>query len=302
VKKKGAQPSFVDVATPLQSPALKRLQALESLLDDPSPSVRKALLEEMRRIGEPAVLWLEELASESSCQVAEAAESFLTAMAVPGVVAAMRRFIRTGDGDLETGAILLQRVAHPRIDPDRMTGTLDAIARRARELIAIPTTPSMIVRAVNRVLFHELGYRGEPDENPDPGTILFGDLLALRRGIPISMSILYMLVARRLGLRFEPVVVPNRVLLGYFREQEPFLVDPYSRGRFFSWDEAQALLPIAGMLETQRLWPTPSTDLLRRLCKRLNEVYSMREEFPRAQVYGDFVREFEETSRRSEAS
>lgn len=290
------------VAIPVHSPALSRLRALESLLDDPSPKVRDALLSEIKRIGEPAVFWLEELAADECSPIAVAAEAYLEAMAVPGVMAAMRRFIRARDYDLEAGSILLQRVAHPRIDPVRITATLDATARRAMELIAVPSSPSMVVRAINRVIYHELGYRGEPDQNPDPGTILLGDVLALRRGIPLAMAILYLLVARRLGMDFEPVILPNRIMLGYLRDREPFLIDPYARGRFFSWAEAQALMPIGGLLALQRLWPQPGGDLLRRLCLRLEQVYGVREDRERAQVFGDFVREFDETSRRFEAS
>jgi regulator of sirC expression with transglutaminase-like and TPR domain len=274
---------------------------LESLLDDPSPTVREAVVVEIQRLGEPAYAWLEELAGDATSPLATAAESLLHALAVPGVMAAVRRFIRSRDEDLETGSILLQRVAHPRIDPERITTMLDGIAGRARELLAVPTTPAMIVRATNRVLYHELGYRGEPDRNPDPGTILLGDLLALRRGIPLSMAILYLLVAKRLGMEFEPVFLPNRVLLGYFRDREPFLVDPYARGRFFSWAEAQAMVPIEGLLGLQRLWPSFTGALLRRLCQRLVEVYGGREERERAQVFGEFIREFEETTRRTDA-
>lgn len=271
------------------------------LLDDPSPSVRTAVLAEIKRLGDSGVHWLEEVAADECSPYALAAESYLESMAVPGVMAAMRRFIRSQNCDLETGAILLQRVMHPRLEASRISASIDAIARRAQELIATPSTPAMVVRALNRVIYHELGYRGEPDRNPDPGTVLLGDLLALRRGIPLSMSIFYLLAAKRLGLEFEPVILPNRILLGYLRDREPFLVDPYARGRFFTWAEAQSLVPIQGLLALQRLWPHPSGDLLRKLCERLSEIYLKRDEADKAEVFGGFVRDFEETSRRSEA-
>ena len=96
--------------------------------------------------------------------------------------------------------------------------------------------------------------------------------------------------------------LPDRVLLGYLRDREPFLVEPYARGRFYTWEEAQDLVPINGLLGIQRLWPHASGELLQRLCDRLATVYAERLEEDKAQVYREFVREFEETSRRSEAS
>ncbi len=220
-------------------------------------------------------------------------------MAIPSVVATMRRFIRSGDYDYEAGALFIQRVVRPRIEAQTMADALDGVARRARELLAVPTTPSMIVRALNRVVYHEFGYRGEPDENPDPGTVLIGDVLALRRGIPMSLGILYLLLARRLGLNFEPVMLPERFLLGYMRDRDPFFVDPFARGRLYSWAEAQDLVPVNGLLSIQRLWPQPAGEILKRLCERLAALYQAREESERAEVFNDFVREFEDAAKRA---
>ncbi|MFP4282465.1 MAG: transglutaminase-like domain-containing protein [Opitutales bacterium] len=285
----------------LQSPPREHFKALETLLDDPSPQVREALVAEIRRLGEEAVQWLEELAAEPVSPLTLAAEGFLEQFAMPGAVAAFRRYLRGGRLELEKGAVLLQRVVHPRLDALKVAAALDAIAQRTRELIAIPSSPAMTVRALNRVIFHELGYRGEAEADPDPATILLGDVLALRRGIPLSLATLYLLVARRLGLTFEPLVLANRVLLVHLRDREPFLVDPYSRGRFFGWEEAQALMPVASSLDLQRTWPSPHASLLEFACRRLGEVYGRRGDAVRGEIFTALYREFGETSERTRA-
>lgn len=274
------------------------MRALESLLDDPSPVVRQAVALEIRRIGRPALAWLEELATDHASEHAAAAEAFLEALAIPNVVAAMRRFIRGGKYDLEEGIILLQRVVRPRIEAKTMSLAFESVAIRVRELLAVPSSPSMVVRALNRVLYHEYGYRGEPDHQADPATILVGDVLALRRGIPMALGVLYLLLARRVGLAFEPIVLSDRFLLGHMRDREPFIVDPFARGRLYNWAEAQDLVPVEGLLSIQRLWPSPAGEVLRSFCERLSEVYEEREETHRAELFASFVREFDETSER----
>ena len=279
-----------------------RLQALEALLDDTSPLVRDAVIEEVKRLGEPALAWLESLVTKKGSQVADAAEEILGKTAGPGATSAFIRYVRGAHVELEQGAILLQRAIYPRLDPVRVSGALDEIAQRVQDLIAIPTTSALVVRAINRVLYHELGYRGEPNVDPDPGTVLLGDVLALRRGIDLSLGLLYILVARRLGMEFLPVFLPNRMLLAHLRDREPFLVDPFSRGRFFTWAEAQAMVPVGAMIDLQRYWEKPAEGILRLTCERLASIYSSRSDAERAATFTAFCEEFGETSQESPAS
>ena len=264
--------------------------------------MRDSVIEEINRLGEPAHAWLENLALRGDSAVADIAEEILRETAAPDAEAAFRRYIRAGKFDLEQGAILLQRSVHPRLDPSKVSSAIDAIALRVQDLIATPTTPSLIIRALNRVFFHELGYRSEPDNEPDPGAVLLGDVLALRRGTNVSLTLIYMLVARRLGMKLQPIVLPNYIFLAYLRDREPFLVDPFSRGRFFSWEEAQAILPIGVMAETQQTSEKATKLILQMSCESLVSIYSSRGDRDRSDTFAGFCEEFSETSQQSRAS
>lgn len=293
---------YFGVKRTFQSKLSSRLCSLEALIDDRSPLVREAVIREINRLGEPAFEWLEALVLGPDIAVANAAEAILSETAAPDAEAAFRRYMRGSNLDLEQGAILLHRSIHPRLDPAKLSGALDAMALRVQDLIAIPTTPPLVVRALNRVLFHELGYRSEANADPDPGTVLLGDVLALRRGVNLSLAWVYMLVARRLGMAFQPIVLPNHVLLAFLRDREPFVIDPFSRGRFFSWDEVQAILPVGVMLDVQQDPTRLTKRLLLHSCERLAGIYSMRGERDRAATFAGFCEEFGETSRQSRTS
>lgn len=302
LKRTALEPLYFIVANPSQSSLEHRLNSLESLMDDQSPRVRESVIAEIKRLGEPAHAMLELLALEGNSALSDIAEDILRETVAADSEAAFIRYIRSGKFDLEEGLILLERSVHPRVDPANVSAAIDGIAHRVQDLVALPTTPIQIVRALNRVFFHELGYRSETDEAPHPGSVLVGDVLALRRGTNVSLTLIYMLAARRLGMNFQPIVLPNYIFLAYLRDQEPFLVDPYSRGRYFSWEEAQGILPIGVMTETQYASERSTKLMLEMCCEHLAGIYNSRGDREREAVFESFCEEFSETSQQSRAS
>jgi len=95
---------------------------------------------------------------------------------------------------------------------------------------------------LNRVLFHEFGLHG----NADNYTIRFNShldqVLARRKGIPISLSIVYLLVAERVGLQLEAVALPGHFMVGCYEESVPFFIDPFNAGVFLTASEVFILL------------------------------------------------------------
>ena len=76
----------------------------------------------------------------------------------------------------------------------------------------------------------------------DPQNSLIDQVLGRRQGIPISLSIVYLLVASRVGLELEPVGLPGHFLVGCYRDRPPFFIDPFEQGAFRTRDEIYALL------------------------------------------------------------
>lgn len=271
-----------------------RRDALLGLLDDSTPHVRKALLAHFVELGAPAVQFLQEVAHGSHRVLARHAAWFLEELKFSDPVAEFRGFIRSLNYELETGALLLSRTVSPGLDVGACCATLDLIAARCRELISLPATTREQCRIINRVLFHEWGFHGNVDNYTDPLNSLLDHVLARRKGIPISLSTIYLLVTERLGLELEPVGLPGHFIVGCFTETKPFFIDPFDRGIFLDTDEVFALLRANKIVpKGTDLMPTPIREVLCRSCRNLVNHYKAAGDDDNAKLFASFVDEFD---------
>ncbi len=276
-----------------------RRDALIGLLDDPSPSVRKALLTHFAELGRPGIQFLQEVAHGSHRVLARHAAAFLDEIKFCDPVAEFRGFIRSMNYELETGALLLSRTVSPLLDVATCCATLDQIATRCRELITLPATTREQCRMLNRVLFHERGFHGNVENYTDPLNSLLDQVLARRKGIPLTLSTVYLLVAERVGIELEPVGLPGHFIVGCFTEKKPFFIDPFDRGIFLDTDEVFALLRANKIVpKSSDLMPTPIREVLCRNCRNLVNHYKAGGDSEHAKLFASFVEEFDATYER----
>ncbi len=271
-------------------------EALLALLDDDSPAVRRGLLARFLQLGPVVAPFLQAVAHGSNRVLARHAAWYLAELKFSDPIGDFRGFIRSLNYELESGAFLLARTVSPRLDVGACRLQLDAIAARCRELIVEPSTTREKCRIVNRVLFHEWGFHGNLDHYADPRNSFLDQVLERRTGLPISLSILYLLVTDRLGLELEPIGLPSHFIVGCFGDELPFFIDPFDRGVFRDADEIFDLLranhisPSLGDLA-----PTPVREVLCRACRNLVNHYTAAGDLARARLFAEFVSEFETT-------
>lgn len=278
-------------------------KALEALLDDPSPAVRSALLAQFASHGRESVGFLQELARHPNRQLAWHASWYLHELDVADPVSEFRTFIRSLNYELETGAILLSRTVNPDLDVGACCTQLDAMAARCRELIAEPATAREKCRVLNRVLFHEYSLRGNAEHYTDPLNSYLDQVLLRKKGIPLSLSIVYLLVAERVGLQVEPVGLPGHFMVGCYEETAPFFIDPFNAGLFLTAHEVFALIREGDRhASIVDLAPTPVREVLCRCCRNLVSHYTAANAPEQARLFAEFVAEFESTHERHASS
>jgi len=274
-------------------------EALLGLLDDTSPAVRRALMLHFAQLGAPAAPFLQEVARGSNRILARHAAWFLDELKFSDPIAEFRGFIRSLNYELETGALLLARTVSPRLDVGECCAALDAIAARCRELIADPASARAKCRVINRVLFHEWGFHGNIEDYTDPRNSFLDQVIERRTGIPISLSIVYLLVAERVGLELDAVGLPGHFVVGCFTDELPFFIDPFERGLFRDADEVVDLLRANHIApKAADLMPTPVREVLCRCCRNLVNHYKESGDPERAKLFASFVEEFETTHAR----
>jgi len=275
-------------------------KAFAALLDDPSPAVRQALRVRFAERGRESADFLQELARQPGTDLARHAAQYLRELDFTDPVGEFRDFIRSLNYELETGALLLSRTMNPSLDVGACCLQLDAMAVRCRELIAEPASAREKCRVLNRVLFHEYGLRGNSENYADPRNSFLDQVLIRRKGIPISLSIVYLLVADRVGLQLEPVGLPGHFMAGCFEESPPFFIDTFNAGLLLSPAEIFTLLrnsvPDASVVD---LAPTPVREVLTRCCRNLANHYTAAGRIEESRLFAGFAAEFESTYERN---
>lgn len=262
-------------------------------MDDPSPTVQKALTEEFLRLGLPAQMFLENIVSGTNRFLAIHAKRILQEIENANPAEEFRKFIRSQNYELETGAIMLCRVAYPEVKAGDICSQIDAIALRCDELIAKPISSRERCVVINRVLFHEFGFRGNSEDYENPDNSFLNRVLETKKGLPISLSILYLLVAERLGADLSPISYPGHFLVGSFEDTLPFYVDPFKRGRFIAPD--QLIDYSSGYLSLSQLGdlaPSPVREVLSRCCRNLAVHYAAVDQHHMSQLFASFVKAF----------
>lgn len=268
--------------------------ALLGLLDDPSPMVRRTLLGYFQGLGSAGEYFLRELAEGPNRIAAGHARWYLSELKFSDPVSEFRGFIRSLNYELETGMLLMCRTVYPDLEISRFCQEIDRIAARSRELMTGTLPAREKCKIINRVLFHEYGFRGNVEDYTDPENSFLNRVLETRKGLPISLSILYLLVAERCGVRLQPVGLPGHFVVGCFRDEQVFFVDAFDRGRFLTPEELLGYLAGRDLTPNIRtLSPTTVREVLCRCCRNLANHYAEAGLQPLARLFASFVEEFD---------
>jgi regulator of sirC expression with transglutaminase-like and TPR domain len=270
------------------------LATLERLLDDPSPVVRQAVLTKLKSAGLKGVLWLEGLTRDEV--LAPIAKNLLVDLRTPEAAAqAFLSHLRDGHCDLEEACLLLERTTDPTLRDEAYSAELDRLAERTRELMAEPLDMQAKCRLLCRVIFGEEGYRGAQESFAVPASSLLSQVIQSRRGIPISLCLIFLLVARRLDLPVEPVGLPGRFMVGVFRGREPLYIDCYEGGAFRTRAEVQLLL-LDNQLPADEafLRPVTTRQTLARCCRNLASQFEAQGDDRSSRLFLGFVRALEQ--------
>lgn len=252
---------------------------------------------------EEAIPWLKTFAGGQVQSVSESACQYLRELEYEDPVEEFLKFIRSQHYELETGVFLLNRVAFPKLRPENSSREIDQLALRCQDLVVASHSVKEVCKVINRVIFHEEGFRGNFDDFNNPMNSYLSQVLESHKGIPISLGILYILVAQRLGIDLEPVCMPGRFVVGCFLEQAPFYIDPFERGAIrgpeylFRFLKSRNIAP-----DISHLAPSPVREVLCRCCRNLVHQYISIGDVPQSQLYAKFVHEFEATYRREASS
>jgi regulator of sirC expression with transglutaminase-like and TPR domain len=178
-------------------------------------------------------------------------------------------------------AVAVAQDARPMLDTQAVLAEVDALAATLRKRLAADAGALQRLRLLNRYFFQELGFAGNVNDYYDPANSYLPDVLARRRGIPITLAILYIELATQAGMRAVGVSFPGHFLVKLHMPQGEVVVDPFTGQSLSRSQLDERLQPFrrrSGVLDEDvplglYLQAAPPRDVIARLLRNLKEIH-----------------------------
>lgn len=187
---------------------------------------------------------------------------------------------------LDSAALLIGAWEYPERGIEAYRGRIDDIANDVVDDVHRAETGALRARAISTMLFERLGFAGNTSDYYDPRNSFLCDVLDRRVGIPISLSVLYLEVARRVGVLAQGVNFPGHFLVRVAIEDAWLFIDPFARGRALSPGDLETLLrktttPDA-VLEPSVIAAASKRQIVARMLVNLAGIYGRNGDLPRS--------------------
>jgi len=189
---------------------------------------------------------------------------------------------RGDDFDLLVASLVAVEFEYPGLDISRYVARVDAFAEQVRSAVDGPDERDDPSRdgplvALDRTFFGQLGFRGNQDDYYDPRNSFMNEVIERRTGIPISLSVLYIELGRRLGLDLAGLSFPGHFLVRYQAGDELVFIDPFHQGARLDVEALEGRLrrvvgPGAELAE-EHLEPASKHHMLTRMLTNLAAIY-----------------------------
>ncbi len=179
--------------------------------------------------------------------------------------------------ELAASALLIARLQYPKLDVPYYLHMLDDMATRLGQRIQQPNEPGYLVSEINNLLFDEMGFRGNTDNYYDLKNSFLNEVLERKLGIPITLSIVYIEVGRRAGLRTYGIGLPGHFIVGLLTDTGQVFIDPFNQGEILTEDACRRIVKShvrsSVVFNRSLLDPTWPKQILVRLMRNLKGIY-----------------------------
>lgn len=179
--------------------------------------------------------------------------------------------------DLAKAALYIAQAEYPDLDIAAYLNALDVMADEVEERLPVERYPLRIIRSLNQYFYEDLGFTGNTNDYYDPRNSFLNEVIDRRTGIPITLSLVYLEVSRRLDFPMVGINMPGHFLIRPQFEEVGIFVDAFNRGEIlFEQDCEERLTQMYGRpiaLQPQFLSPVSNRQFLARILTNLKLIY-----------------------------
>ena len=193
-------------------------------------------------------------------------------------------------------ATSLAQDEYPDLDVQQVLGDVDQLLARLKRRLPADAAPLQRLRMLNQFFFRDLSFGGNVNDYYDPDNSYLNAVLRTRRGIPISLAVLWMELAQGLGLHARGVAFPGHFMVKVNLPKGQVVIDPFT-GQSLSREElAERLEPYrrrSGLVDEFEvplglyLQAAPSRDIIARMLRNLKEIHRTQQDWPRVVAVQD---------------
>lgn len=179
---------------------------------------------------------------------------------------------------------------YPELDVQTLLGDVDQLLARLRRRLPADAAPLQRLRLLNQFFFHDMGFGGNVNHYYDPDNSYLNVLLKTRRGIPISLAVVWLELAQGLGLQAKGVNFPGHFMVKVNLPQGQVMIDPFTGQSLSRDDLTERLEPFKrrnGLVDDfdvpvgLYLQSAPPRDILARVLRNLKEIHRTQEDWHR---------------------
>jgi regulator of sirC expression with transglutaminase-like and TPR domain len=188
--------------------------------------------------------------------------------------------------DLARAALLIASEAYPGLDILRYVAKLEVMAAAVRPAVTTTDDPTLKIAYLNAYLFEERGFRGNTENYYDLRNSFLNEVIDRSLGIPITLSIVYMEVGRRVGMPLQGLGMPGHFIMKYAEPEEDIYIDPFNQGRMLSREACEELVqqlygePVP--FQETFLAPVSKKQILARMLMNLKAIYLHTKDYLKA--------------------
>jgi regulator of sirC expression with transglutaminase-like and TPR domain len=188
--------------------------------------------------------------------------------------------------DLAKAALFIAQEEYPHLDPEEYLNALDTIALELSERLPSDRYPMKVIQAINQYLYEDLGFTGNTENYYDPRNSFLNDVIDRRTGIPITLAIVYLEIARRIDFPMVGIGMPGHFLVRPDVAEMEIFVDAFHGGEIMFPQDCEDRLsqvyqqPVT--LQPKYLPVLSKTQILARMLSNLKYIYLNQQDLERA--------------------
>ena len=265
------------------------IQALVNLVDDPDDQIYQHVRDELVKCGTTALPILESTWETDlfGSKHHERIDKIIQEIQFEEVKKELKGWLESSEKDLVKGACVLAKYKNPTLDESEIVNAIQNIRRDIWLELNDNQTAFEKVKIFNKIFFNHHKFEGDKEDYFSPSNSLINKVLESRKGNPLSLGLVYSVIAQSLDLPIYGVNLPNHFILAYMdvngvhaqNDQENeygvlFYINTFSRGSIFSTDEIKSFLDILKVEHKRDFYePCSNTTIIRRMLTNLISSY-----------------------------